>query len=170
LRRFRPNWPPTHGSGLGESSVYFALQGALVTAVDVSPRMAHTTVKLAERHRLKIRGFVSVGEDLRLPADEFVLVYIANTIHHIQDRRRLLEQISRSLKTGGRFFSIDPLAYNPVINVYRRMATQTRTVDESPLTVKDLRLAKRYFKNVRHRAQFAAAVHQVLPFGSGAPQ
>jgi 2-polyprenyl-3-methyl-5-hydroxy-6-metoxy-1,4-benzoquinol methylase len=90
------------GAGLGESSVYFALQGALVTAADISPRMVDTTVKLGERHGLKIRGFVTVGEDLRLPEGEFDLVYIANTIHHVQDRRRLLEQISRSLKTGGR--------------------------------------------------------------------
>jgi SAM-dependent methyltransferase len=139
------------GAGLGESSVYFALQGALVTALDISPRMVETTVKLGERYGVKIRGLVSVGEDLRLPACEFDFVYIANTIHHVQDRRRLLEQISRTLKAGGRFFSIDPIAYNPVINVYRRMATRTRTEDESPLTVKDLRLAERYFKNVRHR-------------------
>jgi SAM-dependent methyltransferase len=85
-------------------------------------------------------------------------VYIANTIHHVQDRRRLLEQISRSLKTGGRFFSIDPIAYNPVINVYRKMATQTRTDDESPLTVKDLHLAEQYFKNVRHREFWLASL------------
>jgi SAM-dependent methyltransferase len=146
------------GAGLGESSVYFALQGALVTAADISPRMVDTTVKLGERHGLKIRGFVTVGEDLRLPEGEFDLVYIANTIHHVQDRRRLLEQISRSLKTGGRFFSIDPIAYNPVINVYRKMATQTRTDDESPLTVKDLHLAEQYFKNVRHREFWLASL------------
>jgi SAM-dependent methyltransferase len=139
------------GAGLGESSVYFALQGALVTAVDISPRMVETTIRLGERYGVTIRGIVSVGEDLQLPANEFDLVYIANTIHHVQDRPRLFDQISRTLKAGGRFFSIDPIAYNPVINVYRRMATQTRTEDESPLTVMDLSLARRYFKNVRHR-------------------
>ena len=139
------------GAGLGESSVYFALQGALVTAVDISPRMIDTTVKLGQRHGVKIEGIVSVGEDLRLPPGAFDLVYIANTIHHVQDRPRLLEQISQTLKAGGRFFSIDPIAYNPVINVYRRMATETRTADESPLTIADLRLAGRYFRDVRHR-------------------
>src|SRR4029077_11387363 len=30
------------GAGLGESSVYFALQGALVTTVDLSPQMVET--------------------------------------------------------------------------------------------------------------------------------
>src|SRR5580693_4720279 len=52
------------GAGLGESSVYFALQGALVTAVDISPQMVDTAIRLAELHGLKIRGVVSVGEDL----------------------------------------------------------------------------------------------------------
>lgn len=139
------------GAGLGESSVYFALQGALVTAVDVSPRMIETAVNLGKQYGVEVRGMVSVGEDLRLPPNEFDLVYIANTIHHIQDRASLIEQVHRTLKPGGRFFSIDPIAYNPVINVYRRMATRTRTEDESPLGLNDLREVSRYFKDVRHR-------------------
>lgn len=139
------------GAGLGESSVYFALQGALVTALDVSPGMVATAVNLGASRGVNIRGIVSAGEDLCLPADEFDLVYVANTIHHVQDRPRLFEQIQRTLKVGGRFFSIDPIAYNPVINVYRRMATETRTEDESPLTAKDIGLAQQYFADVRHR-------------------
>ena len=43
------------------------------------------------------------------------------------------------------------MAYNPVINVYRRMATEVRTEDESPLTLADLGLARKYFPNVQHR-------------------
>jgi hypothetical protein len=59
--------------------------------------------------------------------------------------------MQRALKPGGRFFSYDPLAYNPAINVYRRMATGVRTPDESPLTRADVQLAKKYFLNVGHR-------------------
>jgi ubiquinone/menaquinone biosynthesis C-methylase UbiE len=94
--------------------------------------MIETAVDLGKHHGVEVRGMVSIGEDLRLPPNEFDLVYIANTIHHIQDRASLIEQVHRTLKPGGRFFSIDPIAYNPVINVYRRMATRTRTEDESP--------------------------------------
>jgi hypothetical protein len=43
------------------------------------------------------------------------------------------------------------VAYNPAINVYRRMATKVRTEDESPLTLRDLRLARKYFPNAQHR-------------------
>jgi SAM-dependent methyltransferase len=152
------------GAGLGESSVYFALQGAIVTATDISPRMVETTIALGKQYGVEIQGIVSVGEDLRLPADQFDLVYIANTIHHVQDRARLLEQVRNSLKPGGRFFSFDPVAYNPVINVYRRMANQVRTEDESPLGIQDLRLARRYFPDVRHRVFWIATLLLFLKY------
>src|SRR6187397_1998656 len=44
------------GAGLGESSVYFALQGAIVTATDISPRMVETTIALGKRYGVEIRG------------------------------------------------------------------------------------------------------------------
>ena len=59
--------------------------------------------------------------------------------------------MKRALKPGGMFFSYDPLAYNPLINVYRRMATAVRTPDESPLRISDIKLARKYFSRVQHR-------------------
>ena len=139
------------GAGLGESSVYFALQGARVTTLDVSAGMVETASALARRFGVELEGMVSSAEDLKVPDESYDIVYIANTIHHVQNRALLFERISRALKPGGRFFSYDPLAYNPAINVYRRMATEVRTSDESPLTIADLKLARRYFHRVGHR-------------------
>jgi SAM-dependent methyltransferase len=139
------------GSGLGESSVYFALQGAQVTMTDISPGMVQTGRELAKKYGVEIEGIVSGAEDLGVPAETYDFVYIANTIHHVQDRDALFQKIHRALKPGGRFFSYDPVAYNPAINVYRRMATEVRTEDESPLTLADLKLAGKYFPNVQHR-------------------
>ena len=139
------------GAGLGESSVYFALQGADVTTVDISPGMVETALRLGNRYGVKLNGIVSAGEDLRVPNDYYDVVYVANTIHHVLDRARLFEQIRNTLKRGGKFFATDPLAYNPLINVYRRMATAVRTPDESPLTTADIELAKKYFASVCHR-------------------
>lgn len=139
------------GAGLGESSVYFALQGARVTTVDISARMVELAVKLGQKHGVELDGIVSVAENLNVPSAAYDIVYIANTIHHVQDRDALFEQISRALKPGGMFFSCDPLAYNPLINIYRRMATEVRTPDESPLRIADIKLAGKYFRNVGHR-------------------
>jgi 2-polyprenyl-3-methyl-5-hydroxy-6-metoxy-1,4-benzoquinol methylase len=152
------------GAGLGESSVYFALQGAIVTATDISPRMVETTIALGKRYGVEIRGIASNGEDLSLPENSFDVVYIANTIHHVQDRARLFAQIWRALKPGGRFFSFDPVAYNPVINVYRKMAHQVRTQDESPLALRDIRLARKYFPNLQHREFWIASLLLFLKY------
>jgi 2-polyprenyl-3-methyl-5-hydroxy-6-metoxy-1,4-benzoquinol methylase len=146
------------GAGLGESSVYFALQGAEVTTVDISTAMVETAQRLAKFNGVELKGIVSAGEDLRLPNESFDLVYIANTIHHVHDRASLFAQIHAALKPGGRFFAYDPLAYNPLIRIYRRMATAVRTPDESPLTAADLRLARKYFTNVGHREFWLASL------------
>jgi ubiquinone/menaquinone biosynthesis C-methylase UbiE len=139
------------GAGLGESSVYFALQGAVVTTVDISPQMVATALRLGKKFGVQLEGIVSSAEDLKLPANTYDIVYAANTIHHVHDRASLFEQLSRALKPGGMFFSYDPLAYNPVINLYRRMATEVRTPDEAPLGTADIRLARKYFAEVQHR-------------------
>ena len=138
------------GAGLGESSVYFALQGAHVTTVDLSPQMVETALSLGRKFGVQLEGLVSGAEDLDVPAESFDIIYVANTIHHVHNRPALFEKISRALRPGGIFFSYDPLAYNPLINIYRRMATAVRTPDEAPLTVADIRLAKNYFADVRH--------------------
>lgn len=139
------------GAGLGESSIYFALRGADVTALDISPLMIEKIVTLGKRYGVELEVRVADGENLNVPANQYDLIYLANTIHHVQDRAALFQQMFRALKPGGAFFSYDPLAYNPVINIYRRMAVRVRTPDESPLTIGDLKLAQKYFSNVGHR-------------------
>ena len=139
------------GAGLGESSVYFALRGAAVTATDLSPRMVETAVRLGRLHGVEIDGVVTAGESLAVDAAAYDVVYVANTVHHVADRDELFRQLHRALKPGGRFYSWDPLAYNPVIGAYRRMATDVRTADERPLTFADVAVARRHFGRVGHR-------------------
>jgi SAM-dependent methyltransferase len=139
------------GCGLGESSVYFALLGAAVTAVDISPAMIETVKALARRHGVRCEAIVASAEDLRIPEASFDFVYLANTIHHVENRPRLYEQVRRALRPGGRFFSWDPVSYNPAINAYRRMATTVRTADESPLKFSDVRLMSSYFSHTGYR-------------------
>jgi len=146
------------GSGLGESSVYFALQGADVTALDISPGMIETTLNLGRRYGVDLTGVVSVAEELNVPSASYDFVYIANAIHHVQHRTRMYDEIRRVLKPGGRFFSYDPLAYNPAINIYRKMATEVRTPDERPLTRGDVKLASKYFSNFGHREFWIASL------------
>lgn len=146
------------GAGLGESSVYFAQQGSQVTMVDISPEMVELARRLSEKHGVNIQAYVMSAEDLPFADETFDVVYVANTLHHIHDRGRMLQQIRRVLRPGGRFVSWDPIAYNPLINVYRRMATMNRSEDETPLRMRDLNLVKQYFQNVQHREFWIASL------------
>lgn len=132
------------GAGLGEASVYFALQGAKVVATDLSPAMAEFQQKLAEYHGVKITSHIGPAENLALEG-QFDVVYAANLIHHLTDKAAFLSAARRLLGPNGRFVSWDPVRYNPVICVYRNIASEVRTTDERPLGADDLRLLKGFF-------------------------
>lgn len=126
------------GCGLGEASVYFALAGARVTATDVSPGMCDTTRRLAEANGVTLETHVSAAEDLRLGTRQFDVIYTGNTLHHA-DLEATLDRLLPHLRPEGVFVSWDPVAYNPLINIYRAVATQVRTPDEHPLRLRDVR-------------------------------
>ncbi len=139
------------GAGLGESAVYFALAGAEVTAVDLSPKMVRLCQEIAKRHGVEIEGVVSAAEDLRVDAETYDVVYVANLLHHVPDKEPFLRRIFSALKPGGLFLAWDPIKYNPIINVYRRLAHRVRTADEMPLGQADLELSRRIFPDLQHR-------------------
>ena len=133
------------GCGLGEASVYFALNGACVTATDVSPGMCDATRRLAALQGTSVETHVTAAEDLRLGTRQFDIIYVGNTLHHV-DIAITMDQLLPHLRDGGTFVSWDPVAYNPVINIYRRVATDVRTRDEHPLRLRDIRAIQARFE------------------------
>ena len=99
--------------------------------------MVATALGLGKKFRVKLEGIVSSAETLNLPADTYDIVYAANTIHHVHESRVVVRTTEPRTQAGGMFFSYDPLAYNPVINLYRRMATRfvrrTRRLLQPPI-------------------------------------
>lgn len=139
------------GCGLGESSVMFAELGADVMANDLSSEMLMLTSRLAKERGLSVKTCHGPAETLDLPAETFDIVYAANVIHHLSDADAFYSAILRLLKPGGIFVSWDPVRYNPVINIYRRMAMDVRSEDEFPLGKADLKKAESYFGVVEVR-------------------
>jgi SAM-dependent methyltransferase len=136
------------GCGLGEASVYFALKGAKVTALDISPGMLKLTTKLAKINNIKLKTHLASAENFNMPVNKkFDIIYAGNCLHH-SNISHTLNKIIIHLKRGGTFVSWDPLQYNPIINIYRKIATKVRTVDEHPLTYNDIQLIKSKFKKV----------------------
>ncbi len=139
------------GCGFGEASVYFALLGAIVTSSDLSQGMLNATCSLAQVYGVNVTPHLAAAEDLQLLQDaQFDIIYMGNLLHHV-DIDQTLSRIKPHLAVGGIVTTWDPVAYNPVINLYRVIATKVRTPDEHPLKWSDIQLFRKHFNNVETR-------------------
>ena len=145
------------GCGPGETTTWFALQGAHVDAVDISPGMIQLTLALAARLGVagRVSAHVSPGESLPFPDASFDHVFGHDCLHHMEFDRAL-DEVRRVLRPGGRAVFAEPLGHNALINYFRDRSPRTRTPDEVPLRFRDFDRMKRRFSSVRHREyQFA---------------
>lgn len=152
------------GCGAGENSVYFAKKGAHCVATDYSPGMVEIALQLAERYGVEIEGRTANAMGLEFPDNTFDLVYASNLLHHIPDPEMALKEMHRVLKPGGKACFWDPLKHNPVINVYRHMATEVRTDDETPLDINIVNYIKSLFSETAYDTFWIATLWIFLRF------
>jgi ubiquinone/menaquinone biosynthesis C-methylase UbiE len=146
------------GSGLGEATVWFARAGAQVTALDISPGMLKVVEQVADRYCVSVTTVVGSATDLSgFPDATFDIVYGANVLHHV-DIDVCLDEVRRVLKPNGRAAFWDPVKYNPVIEIYRRLASGVRTEDEHPLRRRDLRAMQLRFTSVTEQGFWLTAL------------
>ena len=138
------------GCGAGEASVYFGLKGANVFGIDISKKLLHKAKILSEKYDVEIKFSRMQSGNLDFKDAYFDIVYGNGILHHV-DIPSTLTEINRVLKPGGSAFFIEPLQYNPIINIYRLMAHQVRTTDETPISWNDFNLMDKYFSHVEHR-------------------
>lgn len=140
------------GCGLGEEAVYLALKGGNVTAIDLSKEMTVLALKLAKRYKVekRIKFLQMDGENLKFAKNTFDAVLGCAVLHH-GDINKMVSEGNRVLKKGGIAVYLEPLHYNPVINVYRKLANSVRTDDEHPLTKEDINFVSKNFSKFEHR-------------------
>jgi len=138
------------GCGAGEGSVYFALKGADTVATDISTGMIDVVHRVAAKYGVKVEAMKMTAETLEFPDASFDMVYGNGVLHHV-DFHKAVQEASRVLKPGGKAIFIEPLSYNPVINVYRHIAKTVRTPDERPFHFKDLKAMYPYYKQGHHK-------------------
>jgi 2-polyprenyl-3-methyl-5-hydroxy-6-metoxy-1,4-benzoquinol methylase len=141
------------GCGRGEVSVYFARRGAKVTAFDISSEMLRFTQELAAINGVSVDTKHASAELMMQAFSEadkgsYDILYLGNVLHHV-DMEKTLPQLFTLLKPEGTFASWDPVAYNPIINIYRRLAMGVRTVDEHPFTKRDVAYLSSCFKETK---------------------
>ena len=152
------------GCGAGENSVYFALLGARCVATDYSPGMVEVALKLAEINGVQIEGRTVNAMDIDFPDNTFDIVYASNLLHHILYPEITLKEMHRVLKPGGKACFWDPLKHNPVINVYRRMATEVRTEDETPLDINLVNYIRSLYSKTHYDTFWIATLWIFLQF------
>jgi SAM-dependent methyltransferase len=152
------------GCGAGENSVYFAKKGADCIASDYSPGMVEVALKLAANNGVKVTGATVNAMALDFPDNSFDIVYASNLLHHLPDPQACISEMQRVLKPGGQACFWDPLRHNPVINVYRRMATDVRTEDETPLHIDIVKFVQGKFSHTEHDTFWLATLWIFLRF------
>lgn len=89
------------GVGLGADHERFALAGADLVGIDLTPRaVAHTAARIAHR-QLASALCVADAERLPFPDATFDCVYSWGVIHHSPDTAKAVAEILRVLKQGG---------------------------------------------------------------------
>ena len=139
------------GCGFGETAIYWAKKGAIVDAIDISSVSLRLGQKLAIKHKVasKVNFAQMTAEDLKFKSNSFDFVFGNGVLHHVDIPKSVVE-IKRVLKKGGKAAFVEPLAYNPIINVYRKIAQDVRTPTERPLTYEDIKKLKKVFQKVSY--------------------
>jgi SAM-dependent methyltransferase len=136
------------GSGRGETVLELAQCGGSVTGIDLSDVAVANACDRAKELGVAARFFEMDAEATEFEDDSFDVVCGGAILHHL-DIERAYREISRLLRPGGYAIFVEPLGYNPFINLYRRFTPSLRTPDEHPLLRRDLELAERYFADVK---------------------
>jgi 2-polyprenyl-3-methyl-5-hydroxy-6-metoxy-1,4-benzoquinol methylase len=152
-----------YGSGMSEGGIYLAKQGARVVSVDVSPGMLENAKRLAALHGVEIETRQVTGDTIPGDADEFDRIYGNGVLHHVP-LDTAIPELARVLKPSGVGCFMEPLPYNPLINVYRRIAKEVRTEDETPLSFSQIEQFKQSFADVTHQEFWLTSLAVFLKF------
>jgi ubiquinone/menaquinone biosynthesis C-methylase UbiE len=139
------------GCGNGWLTEILLQNGAEVWAFDISKEAIRLTEAVAQKngHSNRLHTGVMPAEQLEYDDNFFDVVIGVAILHHL-DIEIAAKEIFRVLKPGGTAYFMEPLAYNPFINLYRKKTPDIRSVDEKPLGSEDFMILKRIFNEFKY--------------------
>jgi ubiquinone/menaquinone biosynthesis C-methylase UbiE len=159
-----------YACGDGTQTIRAAKAGAeLAVGIDISDTSVRNAAENASSAGVsdRTRFLQRDCEDTQLPSETFSACLCSGMLHHL-DLTRAFPELARIMRPGGRILGVEALGYNPFIQLYRDRTPELRTAWEKKhiLTMRDLNLAKRWFKveNVRFFLM-AAPLATFLPSG-----
>lgn len=151
-----------YGCGAGGLLHELSEAGAAVTAIDISNAAIEVARQEAKSHGCQIKFEVMNAESLSFGDDSFDAVVGTGILHHL-DMSRAMAELSRVLTPRGHAVFIEPLGYNPVINLFRLLTRNMRTPDEHPLRSADVCVMKQYFEEVEVHPYYLLSL-AAIPF------
>jgi 2-polyprenyl-3-methyl-5-hydroxy-6-metoxy-1,4-benzoquinol methylase len=154
------------GCGPGHTSRIYAQRGAArVDGFDISGENVSIAERNAKRDSLDDLIFFkrAAAEDIDY-CDESFDVIIGKAILHHTDLEKTAGQLSRVMAPGGVAIFLEPLAHNPVLNLFRWFTPSRRTPTEKPLSLNDLQIFRRHFPSVTYRGFYLFTIlsHSLL--------
>ena len=137
-----------YGCGIGNvAEKVINFKPKKLVAIDISGEAIKKAKSETKSEESKIDYRVENCENSNLTSDAFDIIYGSGILHHL-NLNKSLKELSRILKKGGIILFAEPMATNPIINIYRKFTPKARSVDEHPLVFQDIKLIESMFKNV----------------------
>ena len=129
-----------YGCGWGDESIRYLQAGAIVSGIDISPRLIQAAEQRARgacRDSSRFSFHTMDAHALTFRDNMFDYVIGNGILHHL-DPAIALQEIFRVLAPGGQAILLEPLADNPLLKIFRWLTPGARTREERPLTERDL--------------------------------
>lgn len=110
------------GCGYGSLSVYLSKLGGKVTGVDISSEAIKISKKNAMLFNQKIKYLESNAINLPFKDNSFDLVVCCDTLEHIPDYNKAIDEIIRVSKSSGKIIITTPNLFNPK-GIYYKLNT-----------------------------------------------
>ena len=141
------------GAGQGWACKYFAAKGCKVMAVDIVADESYGLGRswaIMEQAGVYFSPMLGDGENLPFPDAKFDIVFFFGALHHFKDIDRVLGQVMRVLKPGGRIIA----AGEPSISVFDKEATIQDSLEETHFGIVECRPKSFQFERAFTRAGF----------------
>lgn len=157
--------------GSGKQTLFFAGLGVKeAVGIDISDVSINLAKEEAKKIGLENKAtfFVMDAEKTEFPDNSFDLIVCSGVLHHL-DINRAYKELARILKSDGKIICDEPLIYNPIFQLYRKMTPKLRTAWELEhiLSKKEINNTKKYFNHTEtkffHLATLLAVPFRKLP-------
>jgi len=133
------------GAASCEISEYLANLGYDVVALDISQSMLLISDKRVKKFKRKLKLQYTVGDSEDLPFKNCVFskIICLDTLHHLPQPQKAVNEFYRILKPGGKILCYEPNSCNPIRKI-RELTWKEKNLEMSFLPWKLKRLFKKY--------------------------